>query len=94
MRRLVLCLAAAALPGGRCLAGSCEDLASLVITHTAITAAAPVPAGPFSPVQGAGPGAAPREFPAFCRVTAVARPIADSEITIEIWLPPAGGVGR
>ncbi|HVV43933.1 MAG TPA: tannase/feruloyl esterase family alpha/beta hydrolase, partial [Bryobacteraceae bacterium] len=28
---------------------------------------------------------------AFCRVRAVARPVADSEIQIEVWLPPAAG---
>jgi feruloyl esterase len=92
MRKLWLYLAALALAGGRLWAGACEDLASLTITHTAITAAVAVPAGPFSPQPaGAGPrGGAAREFPAFCRVTAVVRPVAGSESTGEGGLPPPG----
>ena len=46
-----------------------------------------MPAGPFSP--GAPQRAGAPVFPAFCRVTAVARPAADSEIRLEVWLPAA-----
>ncbi len=68
-------------------AGSCESLTTLTIPDTAIASAVVSPSGPFSPT-GQG-GASARVFPAFCRVQAVARPVADSEIHIEIWLPAA-----
>jgi feruloyl esterase len=67
-------------------AGSCESLTKLTIPNTTIFSAKDVPAGPYS-----GPGAAraPRLLPAYCLVTAVAQPVADSEIHLEFWLPPA-----
>jgi feruloyl esterase len=66
----------------------CENLSALTIPATVITAAAPVLAGPFAPGGSGGRSGAPaRSFPAFCRVTAIARPVPDSEIRIEIWLP-------
>jgi feruloyl esterase len=68
-------------------AGTCENLRALTIPDTAIASAVPVPAGPFSPGQPQRAGAP--AFPAFCRVTAVARPVADSEIRLEVWLPAA-----
>jgi len=70
------------------LAAPCGDLTALTISATAITSAATVPAGPFSPGASSGRGGSPlRLFPAFCRVLAVAKPVPDSEIRIEIWLP-------
>ncbi|HEX6908569.1 MAG TPA: tannase/feruloyl esterase family alpha/beta hydrolase, partial [Terriglobales bacterium] len=33
-------------------------------------------------------------MPPFCRVTAVARPSADSDIKIEVWMPVRGWNGR
>ena len=69
-------------------AGPCEKLTALTIPQTTITSAADSPAGPFSPGgPGGGRGGAARPFPAFCRVAAVAKPVADSEIRIEVWLP-------
>ncbi|HXB72516.1 MAG TPA: tannase/feruloyl esterase family alpha/beta hydrolase [Candidatus Acidoferrales bacterium] len=68
-------------------AGMCESLRALTIPETAIASAVPVPAGPFSP--GGPQRAGAPVFPAFCRVTAVARPVADSEIRLEVWLPAA-----
>ncbi len=50
-----------------------------------MNAATVVPAGPFTP-----PGAKTTlTLPAFCRVEATARPTSDSEIRIEVWIPPA-----
>jgi feruloyl esterase len=69
------------------LAAPCGDLTALAIPATAITSAAAVPAGPFSPGASSGRGGQERSFPAFCRVLAVAKPVPDSEIRIEIWLP-------
>ena len=34
------------------------------------------------------------KLPAFCRVVAVAKPTADSDITIEVWMPLAGWNGK
>ncbi len=96
VRRLLLCFAAVCAlswPAWPLLAaGSCEGLAALTITNTVIAAATQVPAGPFSLPGRAGgaPDAAARPFPAFCRVLAVARPVANSEIRMEVWLPAAG----
>jgi feruloyl esterase len=75
-------------------AGSCEGLTALAIPRVEIVSAIAVPAGPFSPVGSlspASPGgpATRRPFPAFCRVTGVARPVPGSEIRLEVWLPPA-----
>src|SRR4051794_31087640 len=68
-------------------AAPCENLTALNIPSTTITAAVPLPAGPFSPAVSGGRGGAARAFPAFCRVIAVASPVPDSEIHIEVWLP-------
>src|SRR6185436_8496657 len=55
------------------------------IPNVSVRSAANVPAGPFTP-----PGARQDiTLPAFCRVEAVARPTADSEIKFEVWIPPA-----
>jgi feruloyl esterase len=62
---------------------TCESLTSLTIPNTTITSATAVPAGPLV-LGGRG---APHNMPAFCRVMAVARPAAGSEIHIEVWLP-------
>ena len=70
------------------LGANCENLVALTIPSTVVTSAASVPAGPFSPFGP--PGAGTGVFPAFCRVMAVAKPVPDSEIHIEVWLPAAG----
>ncbi|MBI4263738.1 MAG: tannase/feruloyl esterase family alpha/beta hydrolase [Acidobacteria bacterium] len=70
-------------------------MSSLSLPNITITSAAEVPAGAFTlppGAQGAGPAAQASVYatlPAFCRVTAVARPSADSEIALEVWLPAA-----
>jgi len=68
-------------------ARTCEDLTGLTIPSTVVSSATAVAAGLFS---AGGRGGAPRNFPAFCRVMAVARPVAGSEIHVEVWLPAAG----
>src|SRR5690606_12642008 len=47
--------------------------------------------GSFTPP---GASAAIPNVPDFCRVTAIARPTADSHINIEIWLPLANWNGK
>ncbi len=63
----------------------CQNLAALTIPAVTIKSADSVSAGPFTP-----PGAAAAMLlPAFCRVEAIARPTADSEIRFEVWMPAA-----
>ena len=69
---------------------ACENLKSLSLSNTTITAAQPVAAGPFTPpaAPGAGgPPSVPLQLPPHCRVSAVARPSPDSNIEFEVWLP-------
>jgi feruloyl esterase len=89
MRRIGTCLPFLfALSGNPTYAMPCEKLTALTIPATAIASAVTVPAGPFSPGGAGGRGGAPaRSFPAFCRVTAIATPVPDSEIHLELWLP-------
>src|SRR5579862_2239662 len=93
----VALLIAAQLP---LAAATCESLASLSIPHTTITLAQPVAAGEFTLPVGtpAGFAGAPapnfKNVPAFCRVAATARPTADSEIKIEVWMPASGWNGK
>ncbi|HEY3137148.1 MAG TPA: tannase/feruloyl esterase family alpha/beta hydrolase, partial [Blastocatellia bacterium] len=73
-------------------AQSCEKLSDLKLANTTITAAQPVPAGAFTPPVGS-----PEPFkalPAFCRVTGVIKPISDSEIRFEVWMPVSGWNGK
>ena len=51
--------------------------------HTSITKADVVNAGTFTPPTGKPLP----DLPAFCRVTAVVKPSADSDILVEIWMP-------
>ena len=77
---------------------SCERLAGLKISNAAITLATTVAAGSFSgppePFSGVDVSALYKKMPAFCRVTAEAKPTADSDIKMEIWLPVSGWNGK
>jgi feruloyl esterase len=65
-------------------AASCASLAALAVPSVTIRSAESVPAGPLTL-----PGVrAPLTVSAFCRVVAIAAPTSDSNIAIEIWLPP------
>lgn len=78
---------AAALTPMTLLGGVCEDLTSLTIPGTTIASATPVPAGPM---QASGRGRGPSlNVPAYCKVLGVTRPVTDSEIHFEVWLPAA-----
>jgi feruloyl esterase len=69
----------------------CENLKSLPLPDTTITAADLIPAGPYKPeAKAPAPGPGPQTpilLPAYCRVAAVVKPSADSNIEIEVWLP-------
>ena len=64
-------------------AASCEDLLNLKLPNTAIKSAQRVGPGEFNaPGRGKQP-----DFPGFCRVVASVKPVPDSDIGVEIWLP-------
>lgn len=76
---------------------NCEQLAKLEVPNASITATA-VPAGGFvGPKQnftGRDLSDFYKKLPAFCRVVAHAKPSADSDIVIEVWMPMAGWNGK
>lgn len=83
------------------IAATCESLSTLALVDTTITLAQSVAAGAFTLPAGAFPGPAQaqaergfKNLPAFCRVTATARPSQDSEIKIEVWMPASGWNGK
>jgi Tannase and feruloyl esterase len=71
-------------------AADCAGLANTSLPNTALTTAAPVPAGRFMPPYGR----ALDKLPAFCRVAGVIRPTGDSDIRFEVWLPASGWNGK
>ena len=87
---------AASLLGAAAVAAPCESLASLGMPNTTITTAQPVAAGQFAPPQESGPGSGAvfKSLPAFCRVAAILKPVSDSEIRIEVWMPASGWNGK
>lgn len=92
----ILMTCAALAPDVR--AATCESLAPLTLASAEVTSAATVAAGAFTPPANmapwlAGDPSAYKKLPAFCRVMAVARPSADSEIKMEVWMPASGWNG-
>jgi feruloyl esterase len=78
-------------------AADCEALRSVPLAAGTVSATEFVPAGPYRQ-PGAAVGSAPPErallAPAHCRVGAILRPAADSEIEIALWLPADTWNGR
>ncbi|HWE85636.1 MAG TPA: tannase/feruloyl esterase family alpha/beta hydrolase [Terracidiphilus sp.] len=76
----------------------CEKLAGLAVPNASITMAREVDAGAFvappAPFTGNDASAFYKTLPAFCRIVAHARPSADSDIVIEVWLPVSGWNGK
>jgi feruloyl esterase len=70
----------------------CADLLHTKVEHTEIKAATQIDTGHFS--ADAAPAETLSGLPPFCRVLAIARPTADSEIQIETWLPVTAWSGR
>jgi feruloyl esterase len=81
--------AAAAQPSAQ----SCANLAKLSLDHVEISQASVVAAGTLD-LHEEHPTPIFAKLPAFCRVIAVARPSADSDIKIEVWLPLARWNGK
>jgi hypothetical protein len=77
---------------------SCEKLAGLKIPGATITLAKTVPVGTFVapplPFPVPDQTAFYKGLPAFCRVVAEAKPTADSDIKIEVWMPVSGWNGK
>jgi feruloyl esterase len=74
----------------------CEQLRSLSLPATTLTAVESVPAGPWQPPQAPGRAGAqpPVMLPAHCRVAATLKPSADSDIKMELWLPSDNWNGK
>ena len=76
----------------------CARLAKFDLPNASITGAMAVAAGSFKgPPQaftGADMSALYKMLPAFCRIVVQAKPTADSNIGVEVWLPLDGWNGR
>ena len=102
VRKLVVVaflVSGALVPCSRAAGQSCEQLAQLALPDTKVTAAQTVAAGAFAPPADTAPWLAGdpsfyKRLPAFCRVLANAKPSADSDIKIEVWLPISGWNGK
>src|SRR5438105_37399 len=78
-------------------AATCESLKSVSLEHTTITSAQSVAAGEFSlpSLQGAAQqNTLFKQLPAFCRIAALLKPSADSNIKMELWMPLANWNGK
>jgi len=78
---------------------SCERLAQVALPNAKITLAKLAVAGSFTPTTAvtqwmASDTALYRTLPPFCRVAIEARPSADSDIKIEVWLPTGEWNGK
>jgi feruloyl esterase len=77
---------------------SCGQLSATKISGATITLAQAVAAGTFvgppNPFSGADASQFYKTLPAFCRVVVEAKPTADSDIKIEVWLPVTGWNGK
>lgn len=96
MKRIASFVAVIALlvPAARAWAASCEELSSLTLPETTITAAQTIAAGTFTMAGRGGTTVALRDLPAFCRVQASVKPSADSDIRVEVWLPMSNWNGK
>jgi feruloyl esterase len=88
--RLALIVAIALVPVAA-HAVSCEDLAKQSVSGFQVTSVTSVKPGAFA--EPASLQLHP-DLPAFCRVVATAKPTADSNIGIEVWLPASGWNGK
>jgi feruloyl esterase len=81
---LILSMFGASILGAtQASAATCENLISLQLHDTTITAAQSIRAGTYT----APDGEVFPDMPAFCRVAAMLTPTSDSDIGIEIWMP-------
>jgi Tannase and feruloyl esterase len=95
----LIAVSSAFVPSARSAGQSCEQLAQLALPNTKITSAQTVAPGAFAPPASMAPWLAGdptfyKRLPAFCRITAEAKPSADSDIKIEVWMPQSGWNGK
>jgi Tannase and feruloyl esterase len=95
----LMAVSSAFVPSARAAGQSCEQLAQLALPNTKITSAQTVAPGAFTPPASMAPWLAGdptfyKRLPAFCRITAEAKPSADSDIKIEVWMPASGWNGK
>jgi hypothetical protein len=64
------------------MSGEASSRASVELPGSQLALAQSYPAGPFTSGRTF-------DVPAFCRVAVTARPTADSDIKVEVWVPPA-----
>lgn len=76
----------------------CGRLAAAAVPNATVTMATVVQAGAFvgppGTFTGADMSALYKALPAFCRVVVHARPSADSDIVVEVWMPLSGWNGK
>jgi hypothetical protein len=81
-----------------CFSQECQKLTGTKIPGATITMAQTFAAGTFVapplPFPVSDQSAFYKGLPAFCRVVAEAKPTADSDIRIEVWMPIAGWNGK
>lgn len=101
-------LAAGAMAAALCCAAwgqripaetACGRLATLALPRVEITSAQMAAAGAFTPPENLSPWlrgkpSLYKSLAPFCRVRAVAKPSADSDIKIEVWMPAGGWNGK
>jgi len=95
----ILAVCGALAPSVQAAGQSCEQLAQLALPDTKITSAQTVAAGAFVLPAGVPPWMAGdpsffKSLPAFCRITATAKPSSASDIKIEVWMPSTGWNGK
>ena len=87
-----------AQPGKAVSSDACAKLAGVALPNVSISSAKAYAAGEFKappqPFTGRNLSDFYSKLPAFCQVVAVAKPTADSDITIEVWMPLAGWNGK
>lgn len=103
-RLCALAIASAVLPNVSIAASNaCAEIAKLALPDATVTSAESIAAGQYEKLEEATRGRpglniagrlqmAPN--PAFCRIAATLKPVADSNIKIEVWLPLAGWNGK
>ena len=89
--RVFMSLLILALNPGLLSAADCGSLKSLRLEDTTITLAESVTSGTLTVSESHPPFTG---LPAFCRITGVMRPTADSIIRFEVWLPEHDWNGR
>ncbi len=90
--RILLLTLAVASASSRSRAATCDSLSSLKLPKATITLVQTVAAGSFTaPARGGQPGGRGQSFtdlPEFCRVQVTLTPSSDSDIKMELWMPP------